>query len=151
MSGAGTIGAGLVGAGLSTPSTVGSPRNVKPPWALKLDPRTRDFLLDDDGRYVEAHPVDHAAYLALWPAAGTIAAAPTLGGPWKLLEIADADTMTRRLREYVEAAWRDLIARGDLKLVSVSARPTNSIGRARADIVWMNLRDPVDPNRSTAI
>lgn len=151
MSGAGWFPAGAGGAGFGTPDESSSPRTVTPPWALFLDPATRDFPVDEDGQYVSAHPIDHQAMMRLIPAKGTIASAQAQGGPWKGLEIADAATMTRRMREYVSAAWRDLIANGDVRIVDVRMRPSNSIGRARLDLVWMNLRDPADARRTTPL
>lgn len=151
MSGAGGSGAGLGGAGvgLSTPSS--STDTASPPWALKLDPLSRDFVLDENGRYVSVHPIDHQAMMRLAPALGTIPSASGQGGPWKTLEIDSEANMTRRLEEDVRAAWRDLIEAGAVRLVRVSAKPANSIGRGRIEIVWMNLHDPQDPNRTTEI
>lgn len=149
--GAGIGGAGGVGAGLSSSSAAPAPRAVRPPWALKLDPITRDFVLDADGRYVEAHPVDHEAMMRLLPQQGGMPVAPGQGIPWQSLRIEEPAQMARRIREYVEAAWRPLLARGDVRILSISLRPTNSHGRARFYLEWMNLRDPSDPTRKTEV
>jgi len=151
MSGAGHFPAGAGGAGFGTPGESSTPGTTTPPWALFLDPATRDFPVDESGQYVSVHPVDHQAMMRLLPAQGTIVSAPAQGGPWKTLEISDAATMTRRMRECVQAVWRDLIANGDVRIVDVRLRPTNGIGRARLDLVWMNLRDPVDARRTTPL
>lgn len=145
----GGAGAGGAGVGLADPTAATTPTT---PWALKLDPLSRDFVMDEDGRYVSVHPVDHQAMMRLAPALGTIRSAAGQGGPWKNLEIADEATMTRRLTEEVRAAWRPLIDNGDLRLVRASSKPSaKTSGRARVEIVWMNLRDPQDPNRRTEI
>ena len=149
--GAGIGGSGVTGAGLSSSSAAPSPRSVRPPWALKLDPITRDFVLDENGRYVEAHPVDHEAMMRLLPVRGGIGSAPQQGGPWKTLRIDEPDIMTRRMREYLDEVWRPLITRGDLRVDRVVHRPSNSNGRAHLVIEWTNLRDPSDPTRTTEI
>lgn len=150
MSGAGSFGAGSAPAGSYTPSA-SSATAATMPRALKLDPAARDFLLDDDGRYIAVHPVEHAAMMALVPALDSIRSAQGQGGAWRGLEIDDAATMTTRFGEMVRAAWRDLAARGDLRIESVTARPTNAWGRGRFEIVWTNLRDPQNPNRTTTL
>lgn len=151
MSGAGEGGAGVGGAGVGLATPTAATSNARPPWALKLDPLSRDFLRDTDGRYVEAHPTEHQAMMRLAPARGTIRAVAAQGGPWKDLEIDSEANMTRRLTEEVRAAWRDLIDAGRIALERVSAKPVNGIGRARIEIVWKNLDDPQDPNRTTEI
>lgn len=151
MSGAGSGGAGLGGAGVGLSAPELADRPTRPPWGLTLDPTSRDFVVDENGRYVECNPIDHQAMMRLIPALATIKVAPTQGGPWKSLEIADEATMTRRFEEHIHEAWRDLINLKHVRLVKVRARPTLPLGRGRYEIVWMNLRDPQDPNRTTSI
>jgi hypothetical protein len=146
----GGAGAGGAGVGLADPTASSSATN--PPWALKLDPISRDFVMDEDGRYVSVHPIDHQAMFRLIPARETIRSAAAQGGPWKSLEIADEATMTRRLTEEVRSLWRDLIDAKALEVVRVSSKPApKTSGRARIRIEWKNLLDPQDPNRTTEI
>lgn len=122
-------GAGFAGIG-STP-TIPAPRNVRPPQALYLDLSVMDFPLDENGRYVEVHPVDHLALMLIGPT----------NDLWQTIEISDAATMTRRADEVVRQRWADLLARGDIADVQTSAKPGPN-GRAQIRISYRNKRDP---------
>lgn len=150
MSGAGSFGAGSVPAGAYVPSASNA-TPIATPWALKLDPLTRDFVRDEDGQYIAVHPIEHLAMMRLIPAITSIRSARGQGGRWRDLEISDEATMTARFTEIVREAWRELLANSDVRLISATARPLNSWGRGRFEIVWMNLRDPQNPNRTTSL
>lgn len=149
MSGAGSFGAGSSPAGTYTPAASNATA-VTTPWALKLDAASRDFVLDDDGRYIAVHPVEHRAMMALIPRVKSIRSASAQGARWDDLPIADEATMTARWGEIVREAWRDLLAAGDLRIDSYAARPVNPWGRGRLELAWTNLRDPQDPSRTTS-
>jgi hypothetical protein len=148
--GAGAFGAGSSPAGAYTPSASNATAATAP-WALKLDPLSRDFVLDDDGLYIAVHPVEHRAMMLLIPAIDSIRSAQGQGGRWRDMEFADEATMTARFSEMVREAWRDLLTAGDVKLLRTRARPMNPWGRGRFEIDWMNLRDPQSPNRTTSL
>jgi hypothetical protein len=148
--GAGSFGAGSSPAGAYSPSASNATA-ITTPWALKLDPLSRDFVRDEDGQYIAVHPVEHRAMMLLIPALNTIRSASAQGARWRDLEIDDEATMTARFTEMVREVWRDLLAAGDIKLIRTMARPQNSWGRGRFEIVWTNLRDPQNPNITTSL
>lgn len=150
MSGAGSFGAGSSPAGAYTPSSSNA-TTVAALRALKLDAQARDFLLDENGRYVAAHPVDHRAMMLLIPRLTSIRSSQTQGARWDDLVISDEETMTARFTEIVREAWRELLDAGDIRIDRVAARPVNSWGRGRIELVWQNLRDPQNPNRTTSL
>lgn len=142
MSGAGSLPAGGgVGAGVDDVPTIPEPRDVRPPHALYLDASTMDFPLDENGRYVEVHPVDHLAEMLLIPERGSIGADPEQGSPWFGLEIDSEEVMTRRATEIVLTRWSALISRGDIGQVTVRAY-ASAAGRARVRVQYVNNRDP---------
>lgn len=149
MPGFGSFGAGSSPAGSYTPSASSGTPAVTP-WALRLDPLARDFVLDDDGRYVAVHPVEHKAMMALVPRIESIRSAQAQGARWNDLPIDDEDAMTLRWGEILREAWRDLLAAGDLRIDSFRARPVNPWGRGRVEVTWTNLRDPENPNRTSS-
>ena len=142
MSGAGSLPAGGgAGAGIDQDPTVPAARNVRPPHALYLDASVMDFPLDENGRYVEVHPVDHLAEMLLIPERGSMAAAPEQGSPWLSLEIDTEAVMTQRATEIVQARWAALISRGDIGQITVRAH-ASAAGRARVYVQYVNNRDP---------
>lgn len=148
--GAGAFGAGVGGAGTYVPSASNATAATMP-WALKLDPLSRDFVLDEDGHYIAVHPVEHKALLLLAVALDSIRSGQGLGFRWRDMVFADEVTMTARFREMLNEAWRDLLANGDVRIERALARPQNTWGRGRFEIDWMNLRDPQNPNRTTSL
>lgn len=144
--GAGSFGAGVGGAGTYVPSGSNASA-ITTPRALKLNPLTRDFMRDEDGQFISCHPVEHRAMMLLIPALATIRSATAQGGRWRELVIDNEEVMTARLREMVLEAWRPLLAAGDIRVDRIASRPQNAWGRGRIEIVWVNLRDPEDPNR----
>lgn len=150
MMGAGSFGAGSGGAGTYVPSGSNAV-TITTPRALKLNPLKRDFVMDTDGQFVSCHPVEHQAMMLLIPKLRTIRSASTQGARWDDLVIDSEEIMTMRFREILNEAWRDLIARGDIRVDHVAARPKNAWGRGRIEIVWVNLRDPQNPNVTTSL
>ena len=148
--GAGSFGAGSSAAGAYVPSSSNATA-ITTPWALKLDPLSRDFVRDEDGRFIAVHPVEHRAMMLLIPALNSIRSATGQGGRWRELQIDDAEVMTARFSEMVREAWRPLLDAGDISVERLVARPTNAWGRGRFEIVWKNLRDPQNPNVTTSL
>lgn len=148
--GAGAFGAGVGGAGAYVPAG-SNVATVVTPRALKLDPLTRDFVVNADGQYVSCHPVEHEAMMRLIPALTTIRSANEQGARWRDLTIDEPEIMTMRVRELVLEVWRPMIARGDLRLERVAARPSNPWGRGRIEIEWTNLRDPQSDTTTTSL
>lgn len=142
MSGAGGSGAGLSGAGINTIATPAERAAVRPATGLYLDLSTMDFPLDDNGRYVEIHNVDHLALMLIGPT----------NPLWKEMEITDEIDMTRRADEIVRARWARLISQGDVEDIQVRAWPGDG-GRLRVHVRYRNTRDfdPKNPYKTVEI
>jgi len=142
--GAGEAGIDPLAADLTTTRQV-------PPQALFFDPALMDFPKDADGRYVEVHPVDQQVELALALAFGSVASAPGVGGTLRDIRIASRAEMTNDASQRVNVALAALIARGDVRVVSVVAYAANA-WRAHVEVVYQNLRAPdTSRNRTTTI
>lgn len=149
MSGAGFDGAGQSGAGNEQAPTIPAARNVRPPHALYLDLSTMDFPMDDDGRYIEVHPVDHEVFMAIGPEQGSIMAAPNQGLPWQSMPYDSEAVMQRRADEMVRSKLAAILSRGDITDLSVTLR-SRIVGRGRVLVRYKNTRIPQehDPYRT---
>lgn len=147
--GAGSTPAGDVPAGFDPPGTVGSARAVKPPQALYLDAATMDFLTDEDGLYQEVHPIDHQVEMRLLPASGSIASSKTVGSTLRDLAIDTRERMTADATRIVTDKLSDLIANGDVRVLSVVAYAANA-WRAHVEISYQNLR-AIDADRTRTV
>lgn len=134
MSGAGGHGAGQSPAGQNAIVTPAQRAAVRPALGLYLDLSVMDFPLDENGRYVEIHNVDHLAEMLIGPS----------NPMWKDMPITNEDDMTRRADEIVKTRWQKLIAQGDIGDIQVRSWPQDG-GRLRVTIRYRNLRD-VDPS-----
>lgn len=137
--GAGSSGAGAEGAGSEAGPVAADWVDATLPHALFLDPGTMDFPVDDDGNLKSIHPVDHEVLNRLAVALGTIAGLPDFGSELRTIEIASRAKMTAQMRERVNAALVDMVARGDVAVVDVQAYSPMS-GRAKFKVVYRNLR-----------
>jgi hypothetical protein len=143
--------AGAGEAGIDPLSADISPPAARPPHALFFDPAIMDFPKDDAGRYVEIHPVDQKVELQLALALGSSASAPGVGGTLREIQIASREAMTDDATQRVNVALADLIAAGDVILVSVVAYASNP-WRAHIEVVYKNRRAPDrDRNRTSVI
>lgn len=96
------------------------------PRAIKLNPQTRDFYLDANGRYVDIHPVDAAVVNALVMLQGRIKVSPQTG--WtgdKMIDFwgdrAAADASAR-----VRTALKQLTDSGDVSIDRIEYQPQPS-------------------------
>lgn len=109
--------------------------------ALLFDPSSHDILVDDQGHYLETHPVDSRVMINLGLEFGIVASANTIGSLLDSLPIDDAEPMTAEALRRVTLALADMIAAGDVALVLVNAWASPS-SRAHIEIVYQNLRLP---------
>jgi hypothetical protein len=107
--------------------------------AYLFDPFARDILLDDQGHYIETHPVDSKVMLALGIPIGTVKSATTIGGTLADLPIDDSVVMTAEAGRRVSAALSDLIDAGDVIISFVNAWADPNY-RAHVEIGYQNLR-----------
>lgn len=140
--GAGIGGAGSGAAGTIAVTTPTGRGVIRPPQALYFDASVMDFPIDDDGRYIEVHPVDHKASMLLIPLQGSIAGAPDQGTEWFDIPVASEAIMTQRVTDIVRSRWASLIANGDIGNITVTAQVRGRADRAYIRVQYENLRDP---------
>lgn len=122
-------------------------RLVRLPWALLLDGWTRDVPLDANGHYTETHPVDHKVEVAVFVELGKLQSLPGAGGTLKSTAIGEDDAMQRDAETRVRECLADLIAAGDIAIVSVRAFAYPR-WRANVELKYQNLRLPDNPTRT---
>lgn len=122
-------------------------RLVKLPWALLLDGWTRDVRLDDNGLYTETHPVDHKVEVAVFVEMGKLQSAPDIGGTIAKIAIGEDDAMQRDAETRLRECLADLLAAGDIAIVSIRAFAAPR-WRANVELKYQNLRLPDNPTRT---
>lgn len=119
MMGFGTFPAGYGPAGID-PNVPADPRVPAIPAAARLiDGITKDYVLDADGRYLPAHPVDAAVFDALRVALGSISSAPAVGDSTFALARIDRTRIVAQVTDRVGVALADLVARRQIAVLSV--------------------------------
>ena len=127
--------------GWDLPGPLPPPRNVTPPPALFFDPAIRDVQVLANGQYRGQHPIDHTVTLRLFMVLGKIPVAPDTGSTVRSLAIDTDARMTADADARVRLVLADLLANGDVQLVSVVASAGRT-GFARVRVSWINLRLP---------
>jgi hypothetical protein len=143
---------GTAPVGWDLPGPPPPPRNVTPPPALFFDPAIRDVQVLPNGQYRGQHPVDHTVTIRLFMVLGKIPVAPDTGSTVRSLPIDTDQRMTADADARVRTVLADLIANGDVQLVSVVAS-AGTTGFARVRVTWINLRLPKgqQPQQSTTV
>ena len=142
MSGFGSSSAGASAFGFDVMLAGTSPNDIAPEGVL-FDLITRDVVIDAEGGYVAAHPVDSKVQLALGIPVGAVPSVTDLGGVLSQLEIDDDDVMVRQADRLVRLALADMLAAGDVALLEVAATsPDPQLGRARLFVRYENRRLP---------
>ena len=147
--GAGSTDAGDVAAGFDPAGAVGSARAGTLPRALYLDAATMDFPVDENGRYQEVHPIDHQVEMRLLPAAGSVAAAQSVGSTLRDIAIGPRAQMTADAWRIAKNRLSDLLANGDVRILSVTAYASNA-WRVHVEISYQNLR-AIDADRARSV
>lgn len=116
--GAGTdpAGANIAGLDLQTPSRE---RIATVPAALAFDGATRNFKLDDRGRYVEAHPVDAKVFLILRTELSSIRSAAGTGQGVRSIRYIDKKTIKASVTNRVNTALSKVVAAREIRIDSV--------------------------------
>lgn len=113
------------------------------PVALLVDPSIHDVPTDDQGVYLETHPVDHRVQMILFSVQDSIPVANDLGTTLTSLAIDEDDAvMTMAARRIVDRDLAELITAGDIQIDSVTASAAY-LGRVRVDVSYQNLRLPL--------
>jgi hypothetical protein len=113
MAGFGTDPAGYNPAGLDLPATT-EQRVAATPVALAFDGLNKDFILDANGRYVEAHPVDAKVFNRLRIRKTSIRSASATGNNIANRKYIDPDTIEAEIRDEVSVTLADMVAAGDI-------------------------------------
>ncbi|MGN6107662.1 MAG: hypothetical protein ACTHU0_21310 [Kofleriaceae bacterium] len=131
--------AGAAPAGAPTNLTASSPREVSTPVALYFNPTTRDFRIDDEGRYLSMHPVDQAVALAVFHALGAIPAAADVGSIVRRIQYAGGPRLVAEVTDSIRQAVVDLAKAGDVREERIEVK-TGGFGGVSVLYVYTNLR-----------
>ena len=140
MPGASSYPAGSAPAGASPLAPANIPRGVVYPKAIQFDGATGDYLLDDNGRYVECHPVTQRVVLKLLVKLGSIGSAPTQGAAFKNIVRGTPAQRTNQVQQIVKDTLKDDIAAGDIKLVEIDV-DTSTPSATITAVYFVNLRE----------
>lgn len=134
--GAGSYGAGLGPAG-HDPATTTARTTRTLPRALKLDPESRDYVVED-GFLADEHPVIHRAKHLLAIRRRSLASAPNVGFPSDALAFATEDSARTEAEDAAHLALKVLIDAADLRIDGVTVDEPFT-GKIYIDVT--NLRD----------
>lgn len=96
------------------------PRDARLPRALVFDGRTRTFLLGDDGRYLDGHPVDQEVALALLIEFGSITSAPSTGTTIRRVQYLSGAKVLAEVSDRVRRSLARPLRDGDIQELSLS-------------------------------
>lgn len=119
--------------------TPGEPRRRTAPAALAFDGTRRDFVLEDDGSYRAAHPVDAKVFLVLRTTLQSIRSAPGIGQGVGLLEYIDPRTIRATVEDRINVALAPFVAAGEIRIERIDIETSNTAGRISFRANYVNL------------
>ena len=144
--GAGSSPAGSAPAGSDPPVSAGPPRNVRYPRAIRLDGASGDYPTDDDGRYLDVHPVTARVVLKLLVKLGAIPSAASTGSKFSAIQRGTAAQREAQAKQIVRDTLKDDIAAGDIRLERIVV-DASAPGATLTAVYFVNLRE--DPTGSS--
>lgn len=140
--GAGDFPAGTGLAGFDVPYIPGTSTPFLP-RAVFFDPTTSQFYLqDEDGNYIDMHPIDQIVVLRLCTRQGQSKSLPSLGTRLALICARQpAQKVPQLATNEVKRVLKDLIDNGDILLVRVTT-DNHLRGQNIFKVSYVNLRDP---------
>lgn len=109
-----------------------------PPAALAFDGITKDFVLDESGRYVAVHPTDAKMFMVCRTLAGSIKSAPNTGHGLGALKFLDRRTIQREVDDQIRLATKSMTELGEVRLLG-NVVETNRFGRLSIVVNYVNL------------
>lgn len=113
-------------------------RAVRPPTALVFDGVQRDFQLDTDGRYKQAHPVDAKVFLILRTVAGSIRSAVDVGQTVSAIEYIDPVNINATVQDRITVALAPTVAAAEISVENIDI-DTAIRGRIMFRVDYVNL------------
>jgi hypothetical protein len=142
MSGFGTAPFGFAFFGYGSPDSVAAPP-VNNPAALYINPDTNDFVLDDDGSYLDMPGTRQRVYLALKSNLGTLAGYETFGSD--LFKLGKIDSSFQvRAKSSVRKALDHLVQDNSISLTSVDVTAVG--GRVSITVSYFDLINQASDN-----
>jgi hypothetical protein len=142
MSGFGTAPFGLTFFGYGSPDSVAAPP-VNNPAALYINPDTNDFVLDDDGSYLDMPGTRQRVYLALKSNLGALAGYETFGSD--LFKLGKIDSSFQvRAKSSVRKALDHLVQDNSISLTSVDVTAVG--GRVSIIVSYFDLINQASDN-----
>ncbi len=136
-SGAGTAGAGIGPAGFEILPTSDS-TVAQSPIALLFDPRTRDYRLGADGRFVAVHPVDQETALALSLTYGDVGSTSNLGNRLRRIARLGGPSLQSGVEDLVRQALARLLDRKAIALLDITVQ-NPARGQLLVAVTYVNL------------
>lgn len=134
--GSGSFGGTVLGG--DPPLFSGEYQRVAPPPAAYFDPLSREFLLDDEGRYRDMGTVEQQVALSFAVPRGSLAHAPDVGHDFltlpRLGQAALEAEIDRRAR--IASPFAQLLAAGTVELVGVIEKAFPKDTEFRLGISW---------------
>ena len=122
--GAGSWAAGAYAAGAGATPPIAGARN-RAPAAILFDAQTRAHPRDEDGRYIEIHPVDAAVIYALHFEKGRVLAALNQGRKFADIRNPTDNRVRRLVEDRVKHALARLTAAGDVTIQNIRHEAPN--------------------------
>jgi hypothetical protein len=120
----------------------------RPPRALLFDGLTKDYALDDEGRYLAVHPVDATVFQILRTVVGSIASAPSTGQTVGAIPFIDKKKIFAQVDDAVRVALKALVDRGSVQILAIIVEPRR-FGAVAFEVRYLNLEATQDRQRQT--
>lgn len=117
------------------------------PRALRFNAKTRDFDRDENGRYIDAHPVDADVALALFIEAQKLGSTPEVGQTLRRIRNPVGASVGTDVKNRVRIALKHLVDRGDIEVISVTHEAKNR-HTLFVEVEYVNLRLQAPNNRT---
>lgn len=116
---------------------------VAPPEAVRFDPLTRDFLLDDEGRYEELEPVDQQTVISFSVPRGHLKHAPHVGHDFLTLPRLTGARLDAEIERRAQQAtpFADLLKSGAVVFRGVEVRHAKNT-ESRIVVKYSKPADP---------
>lgn len=117
--------------------------------ARQIDPTTRDYVFDSNGRLAGMSATAQQVFLSVVTTVGT-SAIPTLGsGVGRVRMI--SDNYQTRIQNLVQVALTSLIRAGQIQLTSVEVTRLPQSSVTQIVIIWTDLTITAQPTQTTSI
>jgi|ERR1043165_7779374 hypothetical protein len=109
------------------------------PRAIRFNPLTRNFDIDENGRFTDEYPVDNAVSMALFMEQQKLGSAPETGQTLRKIPSPIGKKVGSDVRNRVQLALKHLTDRGDIRIVQIKHEAKNR-HTLFVSVEYINLR-----------